>query len=71
MPFSAAEGEKKTNTHTKKKKVGKSIGDPVRGRDAPINVRKVNIGHGGTFTYSGQEEILIRLDNLLSNSCKS
>ena len=69
MPFSAAEGEKK-NTH-KKKKVGKSIGDPVRGRDAPINVRKVNIGHGGTFTYSGQEEILIRLDNLLSNSCKS
>ncbi len=33
MPFSAAEGEKK---NTKKKKVGKSIGDPVRGRDAPI-----------------------------------
>ncbi len=36
MPYPAAEkggggGEKK-----KKKKVGKPIGDPVRGRDAPI-----------------------------------
>ncbi len=37
MPFSAAEGEKKKNTHKKKKNVGKSIGDPVRGRDAPIS----------------------------------
>ena len=36
MPFSAAEGEKKK--HTQKKKVGKSIGDPVIGRDAPITL---------------------------------
>ncbi len=37
MPFSAAEkGEKK-------KKVGNPNGDPVRGRDAPINVLSVKI----------------------------
>ncbi len=34
MAYLAAEGEKK--------KVGKPIGDPVRGRDAPINVTLQN-----------------------------
>ncbi len=33
MAYLAAEGEK----IKKKKKVGKPIGDPVRGRDAPMN----------------------------------
>ena len=40
MPFSAAEGEKKAQ----KKKVRKSIGDPVRGRDAPMPNDIVSVG---------------------------
>ncbi len=36
MAYLAAEGEK-IKKKKKKKKVGKPIGDPVRGRDAPIN----------------------------------
>ncbi len=37
MAYLAAEGEK-IKKNKKKKKVGKPIGDPVRGRDAPISV---------------------------------
>ncbi len=39
MPFSAAEGGEKTKkTKQQQKKVGNPNGDPVRGRDAPINI---------------------------------
>ncbi len=45
MPFSAAEGGEK-----KKKKVGNPNGDPVRGRDAPMNSN--NNGYQGVYINS-------------------